>query len=262
VQADAQRLKQVLVNLLSNAIKYNCRGGTITLSCVDRPQNRLRVAVTDTGAGIAAEQIARLFTPFERLDAEQRGVEGTGLGLALSRGLVELMGGTLGVESAVGVGTTFWIELHRAAAPHLLQAPEVAEDAAPCASTGLAHTLLLIEDNQANVALMESILAQRPDVTLLTAPQARLGLDLARRHHPHLILLDVHLPDMRGDEVLRGLKDDPATREIPVVVVSADATREQEDRLLATGAHAYLTKPLDVRHFLHVVDAVLLQKAG
>ena len=121
---------------------------------------------------------------------------------------------------------------------------------------------LRIEDNHSNVALVESILAQRPDVTLLRALHGRLGMDLARRHHPHLILLDVHLPDMRGDEVLRQLKDDPATREIPVVVVSADATREQEERLLATGARAYLTKPLDVRSFLHVVDAVLLQKAG
>jgi CheY-like chemotaxis protein/anti-sigma regulatory factor (Ser/Thr protein kinase) len=262
VRADPQRLKQVLVNLLSNAIKYNRRGGTVTLACLDRPQNRLRLAVTDTGAGIPAEKIARLFTPFERLDAEQSGVEGTGLGLALSKGLVELMGGTLGVESAVGVGSTFWIELPRAAAPHLLQAPEAGEQAAPWASAGLTQTVLLIEDNQANVALMASILAQRPGVTLLTAMQGRLGVDLARRHHPDLILLDLHLPDMRGDEVLRGLKDDPATREIPVVVVSADATRDQEERLLAAGARAYLTKPLDVRSFLHVVDAVLLQKAG
>src|SRR5918911_3765835 len=262
VQADQQRLKQVLINLLSNAIKYNRRGGTVTLACVDRPQNRLRLAVTDTGAGIPAEKIARLFTPFERLDAEQRGVEGTGLGLALSRGLVELMGGTLGVESAVGGGSTFWVELPRAAAPQLLQAPQAAEEAAPWASAGHAQTLLLIEDNQANVALMQAILAQRPDVTLLTALRGHPGLDLARRHRPHLILLDVHLPDMRGDEVLRRLKDDPATREIPVVVVSADDTREQEERLLATGACAYLTKPLDVRHFLHVVDAVLLQKSG
>src|SRR5918911_837878 len=262
VRADAQRLKQVLVNLLANAIKYNRRGGTVTLSCVDRPHNRLRLAVTDTGVGILAEKIARLFTPFERLDAEQSGVEGTGLGLAVSRGLVELMGGTLGVESVLGVGSTFWLELPRAAAPQLLQAPEAGEEAAPWASAGRAQTLLLIEDNQANVALMESILSQRPDVTLLTALQGRLGVELARRHHPNLILLDVHLPDLRGDEVLRRLKDDPATREIPVVVVSADDTREQEERLLATGACAYLTKPLDVRHFLHVVDAVLLQKSG
>jgi signal transduction histidine kinase/ActR/RegA family two-component response regulator len=262
VQADPQRLKQVLVNLLANAIKYNRRGGTVTLSCVDGPQNRLRLAVRDTGAGIRVEKIARLFTPFERLDAEQRGVEGTGLGLALSKGLVELMGGTLGVESAVGIGSTFWIELPRAAAPPLLQAPEAGEEAVPCASAGLTQTVLQIEDNHANVALMESILSQRPDVTLLTAMRGHLGLDLARRHHPNLILLDLYLPDMRGDEVLWRLKDDPATREIPVVVVSADATRGQEERLLATGARAYLIKPLDVRSFLHVVDAVLLQKAG
>jgi CheY-like chemotaxis protein/anti-sigma regulatory factor (Ser/Thr protein kinase) len=262
VQADPQRLKQVLVNLLSNAIKYNRRGGMVTLACVDRPHNRLRLAVTDTGPGILTEKIARLFTPFERLDADRSGVEGTGLGLAVSRGLVELMGGTLGVESAVGVGSTFWLELPRAAAPQLLQAPEAGEEAAPWASAGLTQTLVLIEDNQANVALLESILAQRPDVTVLTALQGCLGIELARRHRPNLILLDVHLPDMRGDEVLRQLKDDPATREIPVVVVSADATREQEECLLATGAHAYLIKPLDVRHFLHVVDAALLQKAG
>src|SRR5437763_14678737 len=162
VQAEPQRLKQVLVNLPSNAIKYNRKGGTVTLSCVDRPQSRLRLAVTDTGAGILTEKIARLFTPFERLDADRSGVEGTGLGLALSRGLVELMGGTLGVESTVGVVSTFWLELPRAAAPHLLQAPEAGEEAEPCASAGLTRTFLLIEDNHANVALMESILSQRP----------------------------------------------------------------------------------------------------
>jgi CheY-like chemotaxis protein/anti-sigma regulatory factor (Ser/Thr protein kinase) len=260
VQADPQRLKQVLVNLLANAIKYNRRGGTVTLSCVDRPHNRLRLAVTDTGAGIVAEKIARLFTPFERLDAEQSGVEGTGLGLALSKGLVELMGGTLGVESAVEVGSTFWIELPRAAPPPLRQASEAGEEAEPRVAAGLPQTFLQIEDNRANAELMASILSQCPNVTLLTAMQGRLGMNLAHRHHPNLILLDVHLPDMRGDEVLRRLKDDPATREIPVVVVSADATHEQEERLLATGAHAYLIKPLDLRYFLHVVDAVLLQK--
>jgi CheY-like chemotaxis protein len=188
-------------------------------------------------------------------------VEGTGLGLALSKGLAELMGGTLGVESAVGVGSTFWLELPRAAAPPLLQAPQAGEEAEPYACAGLPQTFLQIEDNQANAELMESILSRCPNVTLLTAMHGHLGMDLARRHHPNLILLDVHLPDMRGDEVLRGLKDDPATREIPVVAVSADATREQEERLLATGARAYLTKPLDARYFLHVVDTVL-QKAA
>jgi CheY-like chemotaxis protein len=253
VQADPQRLKQVLVNLVSNAIKYNRRDGTVRLWWAVNAEGRGRLLVTDTGAGLSPEQIARLFQPFERLGG--RGVEGTGLGLVLSKCLVELMGGTLGVESTPGDGSTFWVELPRAAPPPAVaEAPVEATRASPAVA---GHTALLIEDNPAIVALLESILAQRSGVRLRTAYRGAVGLELARAQRPDLILLDVHLPDMDGDAVVRQLQSNPETQGIPVVAVSADATAEQEERLLRAGAHAYLVKPLDVRALLRVVDSVV-----
>jgi signal transduction histidine kinase/ActR/RegA family two-component response regulator len=253
VQADPQRLKQVLVNLVSNAIKYNRRDGTVRLWWAVNAEGRGRLLVTDTGEGLSPEQIARLFQPFERLGG--RGVEGTGLGLVLSKCLVELMGGTLGVESTPGDGSTFWVELPRAAPPPAVaEAPVEATRASPAVA---GHTALLIEDNPAIVALLESILAQRRGVRLRTAYRGAVGLELARAQRPDLILLDVHLPDMDGDAVVRQLQSNPETQGIPVVAVSADATAEQEERLLRAGAHAYLVKPLDVRALLRVVDSVV-----
>ena len=253
VQADPQRLKQVLVNLVSNAIKYNRRDGTVRLWWAVNAEGRGRLLVTDTGEGLSPEQIARLFQPFERLGG--RGVEGTGLGLVLSKCLVELMGGTLGVESTPGDGSTFWVELPRAAPPPAVaEAPVEATRASPAVA---GHTALLIEDNPAIVALLESILAQRRGVRLRTAYRGAVGLELARAQRPDLILLDVHLPDMDGDAVVRQLQSNPETQGIPVVAVSADATAEQEERLRRAGAHAYLVKPLDVRALLRVVDSVV-----
>src|SRR5919202_862478 len=253
VQADPQRLTQVLVNLVSNAIKYNRRDGTVRLWWAVNAEGRGRLLVTDTGEGLSPEQIARLFQPFERLGG--RGVEGTGLGLVLSKGLVELMGGTLGVESTPGDGSTCWVELPRAAPPPAVaEAPVEATRASPAVA---GHTALLIEDNPAIVALLESILAQRAGVRLRTAYRGAVGLELARAQRPDLILLDVHMPDMDGEAVVRPLQSNPETQGIPVVAVSADATAEQEERLLRAGAHAYLVKPLDVRALLRVVDSVV-----
>ena len=259
VIADKQRVVQVLLNLVSNAIKYNHKGGTVTLSCEDVPGGRFRINVRDTGPGISPEGLERLFTPFERLKADETDVEGSGLGLALSKGLVEAMGGTMGVESSVGQGSTFWTEFP--VSDGTIQREEPAETKPPGPDAAVVssknRTVLYVEDNLSNLKLIERLLARRPGVRLLSAMQGRLCLDLSREHHPDLILLDLHLPDMAGDEVLRRLQESPETRQIPVVVVSADATARQIERLRADGARDYLTKPVDVKKFLAVVDDIL-----
>ncbi len=262
VSADRQRLKQVLLNLLSNAIKFNHQGGAVTLSCEGSANGRVRIKVNDTGPGIAPNKMERLFTPFERLGAEQSGIEGTGLGLALSKGLVEAMGGTLGVESTVGRGSTFWVEFSLIDGPveRVEQTGVTLPAKTELGASQRAQIVLYIEDNLSNLKLIQHILAHRPEVRLIPAMQGRLGLDLAREHRPDLILLDLHLPDIAGDEVLRRLQNDPETRGIPVVMISANATSGQIGRLLAAGARDYLTKPLDVKKFIAVLDEVLRER--
>jgi PAS domain S-box-containing protein len=257
VLADRQRLKQVLLNLLSNGVKYNREGGDILVTWAHVTPDRLAIRVADTGLGIAAEAMARLFDPFDRLGAETSGVEGTGLGLALSKGLIEAMGGTVKAESEVGAGSAFTIELLLAEPPvDRFEREWGALEVQPSQVTP-SRTILYIEDNVSNLRLIERIISDRPHVRLLSAMQASLGLELARDHLPDLILLDLHLPDMAGDEALRRLRQDPRTRTIPVVMISADATQAQIERLLAAGADEYLTKPLDVKRFLEVVEAML-----
>jgi signal transduction histidine kinase/ActR/RegA family two-component response regulator len=262
VLADEQRLKQVLLNLLSNAIKYNREGGSVTVAVQDTSDDRLAVLVTDTGEGIPDDQVMKMFEPFERLGAERTTTVGTGLGLTLAKLLVEAMGGTLAVESELGEGTTFRVELGVTERPVLEQIDTSAHwTAAAAPSMGLA-TVLVVEDNMSNFRLIEQIFAGRPNVKLLAAIEGTLGLDLARHHDPDLVLLDLHLPGMVGEEVLEQLKADPRTEHIPVVILSADATKSRINRLLAAGARDYLTKPLDVRRFLDVVEGVLSERVG
>jgi PAS domain S-box-containing protein len=254
VLADFQRLKQVLLNLLSNAVKYNVPGGSVRLTCGRGSDNRLRIMVSDTGGGIPRERQAQLFEPFERLGAEQGGEEGTGLGLALSKGLVEAMGGAIGMESTPGKGSVFWVELDRAGDPFgLAQVAETRSDFGKRPRP--SRTALYIEDNLSNLKLIQGVLERRSEIRLISAMHGRMGLDLAKQHRPDVILLDLQLPDMSGRQILAALKADVATREIPVVVISADATKGQIRELLAAGAFAYLTKPLDVQQFLQVLDA-------
>jgi signal transduction histidine kinase/CheY-like chemotaxis protein len=257
VRADRQRLKQVLLNLMANAVRYNRDGGAVILSDEVRGE-RLRILVADTGPGISPEGLNRLCVPFERLGAEQTQADGTGLGLALSKRLIEVMGGAMGVESEMGRGSTFWVELPLVKAPAAGQEGVVAEGAAPAAAGAHSETftVLYIEDNLSSLELIEQLLAHRPGLNLISAMQGRLGLDLAREHQPHLILLDLHLPDIPGEEVLARLRAEPRTRAIPVVVISADAITGRAERLRAAGAHDYLTKPLDVSRFLDIVDRV------
>ena len=256
VLADLQRLKQVLLNLVSNAIKYNREGGTVAVSCAGRGE-MLRISVTDTGFGIAPNKIHRLFEPFDRLDEEHKGETGTGLGLTLSKGLVEAMHGSVGVESTLGHGSTFWVEL-----PLIERTVETKEGTPTLGSHhskkfAKAGTVLYIEDNPSNLRLVERIFKFRPGVRLLSAALGRHGIDLAREHHPDLILLDLHLPDIEGDEVMRQLQDDTVTREIPVIVLSADATSHLVERFQSMGVQNYLVKPLDVRDFLELLDETL-----
>jgi len=256
VRADSQHLKQALVNLLSNAIKYNHEGGTVTLSC-DEDAGRVRLRVTDTGPGVATQLHERLFAPFDRLDAESRGIEGTGLGLALSKGLMEAIGGSLGVESEPGVGSTFWLELPLATTSTDFTDAEGDASWLPESNADVSATVLYIEDNVGNVRLLERLLDHRPNVRLITTLEGRLGVELALQHGPDLILLDVHMPDLSGYEVLELLRDDVRTASIPIVMLSADASHEQIQRFRDAGVRDYLTKPLDLQYFLTQLDGYL-----
>ena len=262
VLADRQRLKQVMLNLIANAIKYNHEGGTVSVSCETADPEQLCIHVSDTGPGIRPEDLEQLFVPFERLGAERSNIEGAGVGLALSRRLTEAMGGTLTVSSTYGEGSRFTVQLAVVEDP-LEQFARTA-DLAPeqvlgdvASSPELRHKILYIEDNMANVRLVERVFQHRADVDVIAAMQGRLGVALAREHRPTLILVDLHMPDINGDEVLRQLRQDPATATTPIVIVSADATAGQIERLLAEGATGYLTKPLDLQELLAAFTSAL-----
>jgi signal transduction histidine kinase/ActR/RegA family two-component response regulator len=257
VLADRTRLKQVLINLLSNAIKYNQPGGKVVMECT-RSAGRVRVGVRDTGPGLDAEQLSQLFQPFNRLGQENGELEGTGIGLVMSKRVVEQMGGTIGVESDPGVGSVFWFEL--ASADAVAQAAD-----APAASSAPAHalqdvsvrTILYVEDNPANLKLVELLVGRRPDLRLLSAVNGRDGVDLARRHQPAAILMDINLPGISGFDALAILREDPLTAHIPVIAVSANAMQRTIQQGLQAGFFRYLTKPIKVDEFMAVVDAAL-----
>jgi PAS domain S-box-containing protein len=260
VMADRQRLKQVLLNLLSNAVKYNYDGGYVMVSCNQTPMDSWRISVTDTGSGISPENLGRLFIPFERLVTDESSVEGTGLGLALAKRLTELMQGHIGVESMVGRGSTFWIELPSAESQLALLQRTGGTGQLPVMSA-TARTILYVEDNVANFELIQQVLADYSQIELLWAADPQTGIESARLHHPSLILLDLHLGSRDGADVLKQLKQDVETASIPVVMVSADATSSQIERLISLGAHSYLTKPLDVKQFIQLIEELLGDEA-
>ena len=259
VHADRTRLKQVLINLLSNAIKYNRPRGAVHVTCGASGAHRVRISVRDTGEGLPPAKLEQLFQPFNRLGQEAGIEEGTGIGLVVSKRLVELMGGTIGVESTVGVGNVFWIELNAAAEPKI--AAHAAEPMAPLPARvrlGPArHTLLYVEDNRANVQLVEQLIARRPDLCLVSAGDGARGIALARTHHPSVILMDINLPGINGIQALAILRDDPQTAHIPVLAISANAMPHDIRKGLAAGFFRYLTKPIKVREFMDALNAAL-----
>lgn len=260
VRADRQRLRQVLINLLSNAIKFNHEGGTVAVGWVERPDEMIRISVTDSGQGIPQDALNRLFVPFDRLGAEVQGIEGTGLGLALTKGLVEAMEGVIGVESELRHGTVFWFELPASTSPPM---PHVLEEADPSLTGSGPATVLCIDDNPANLELIAALLHQHRDrITLLTAADGATGIHLARTHRPDVILLDLHLPDMSGEEILHRVRSDRAIADTPVLIVSANASDASIRRLLAQGATGYLTKPIDVHDLLRTVEKVIRGDLG
>jgi PAS domain S-box-containing protein len=259
VDADRTRVKQVLINLLSNAIKYNREQGTVEVNCTEASLERTRVSVADTGAGLAPAQVVQLFQPFNRLGQESSAEEGTGIGLVMSKQLVEQMGGLIGVESSVGVGSSFWFELSSVVAPAL--AVDSAEPAAPAsgqASPGtVLRTVLYVEDNPANLKLVEQIIARRLDLRLLSAVNGSLGVELARSNQPEVILMDLNLPGIGGIQALKILRDDPTTAHIPVLALSANALPSDIKKGLEAGFFRYLTKPIKVNEFMDALNVAL-----
>ena len=259
IAADRTRLKQVLINLLSNAVKYNQAGGTVVVDCVGSTAQRTRINVRDTGAGLPPEKLAQLFQPFNRLGQERGAEQGTGIGLVMSKRLIDLMGGVLGVESSVGSGSVFWCELDAAAAPELDGRPAElapAEGMEPLPGAPL-RTLLYVEDNPANLKLVEQLIARRPSLRLLTAVESNQGIQLARAHQPDVILMDINLPGISGIEAMKILRDDPTTAHIPIVALSANAMPRDVAKGLEAGFFSYLTKPIKVPEFMEALDAAL-----
>ncbi len=262
VGADRQRLVQILLNLLSNGIKYNRAGGSVRITCEPcaDPVTGFSILVSDTGRGIPEDRLDQLFVPFSRLGAEETETEGTGLGLALSRRLAEAMGAALSLEHTGPEGSTFRLDLSAAANP-LSETRSSDAVSVPAGGGGVAPaTILYIEDNLTNLNLVETFLEAKPSLRTISALRGRTGIELAREKRPDLILLDLHLPDLHGEDVLRELRADRVTACIPVIVVSADATSAAVQRLLAAGADAYLTKPLDLDDFLNAIERYLPAK--
>jgi signal transduction histidine kinase/CheY-like chemotaxis protein len=259
IKADRTRLKQVLINLLFNAIKYNKPGGSVAVEYALRPGEIIRISVRDTGAGLTTEQLAQLFQPFNRLGKESSAEEGTGIGLMVTKKLVEIMGGAIGVESTVGVGSVFWIEMDMAAAPRFaIRETEHAVLARTQAADATAlRTLLYVEDNPANLELVEELVTRRPDLRLLGAADGNLGIEFARAYQPDVILMDINLPGISGIEAMRILRADPATAHIPIIALSANAVPRDIARGLEAGFFNYLTKPIKVNQFMDALDLAL-----
>ena len=262
IYADRVRMRQVLLNLLSNAVKYNLPGGTVGVSCYHQPNGQIRIEVKDTGIGIAPEKHSELFNSFSRLGAEETATEGTGIGLAITRRLVELMHGDVGVISKPGNGSIFWVELPSAGELESQQvvASEVSV-ATPQTDVQADYKVLYIEDNLANLRFMSHLLGRRSNLHLITATEPLQGLTLAETQQPDLILLDIHLPEMDGYEVFSRLQALDATRHIPVIAVSANAMPEDIKRAQSAGFRDYCTKPIDISSFLQTVDTILKSDA-
>ncbi|GJL77036.1 MAG: histidine kinase [Nitrospinaceae bacterium] len=257
VRADRTKLKQVLLNLISNAVKYNCKKGSVILDCERGPANKIRVNITDTGPGLSMEQQKHIFEPFNRLDADKTDIEGTGIGLTITKRLLETMEGSILLKSQPEKGSCFIIELPegKEIQPDGLDSCQKAKELQP--DSGQRYTLLYVEDNPANLNLVEQILECRPDITLLSASRSQLGIDLACSHKPDLILMDIHMPEMDGITAMKKLKGYEETRDIPIIAVSANAMKSDIEKSLKDGFDAYITKPLNIKEFFAKIEAHL-----
>jgi len=259
VKADRTRVKQVLINLLSNAIKYNKVGGEVVVDCVMGTAGSMRICVRDTGEGLTPDKLTQLFQPFNRLGQEANVEQGTGIGLVVCKRLIEWMGGTIGVESTVGTGSVFWIELKLTDAP--ITAVGVSKPlpvhGAQVHVDAQLRTLLYVEDNPANLMLVEDLIARRPDIRLLSARDGNHGIEIARSARPDVILMDINLPGISGVRALRILAEDPTTAHIPVVALSANAMSRDIEKGLEAGFFRYLTKPIKVNEFMDTLDVAL-----
>jgi PAS domain S-box-containing protein len=259
VKADRTRVKQVFINLLSNAVKYNRPHGSVAVEYQATTSGRIRVCVKDSGEGLTPDKLAQLFQPFNRLGQQANGEEGTGIGLVMTKRLIELMGGTIGAESSVGKGSVFWIELDLTT-----ERDAIDSKTAPLALAGLRvqadaelRTLLYVEDNPANLMLVEDLIARRPDIRLLSARDGAQGVEIARKAQPDLVLMDINLPGISGIKALRILAQDPATAHIPVIALSANAIPRDIEKGLEAGFFRYLTKPIKVGEFMETLDLAL-----
>jgi len=260
VRADRTKLKQAVLNLLSNAIKYNIENGSVVLDSQTNSENKVCISVKDTGNGLSSPQMEKIFEPFNRLDADQTEVEGTGIGLTITRRLIELMDGSVHVESKVGKGSTFILLLPQGNESDLLINPIDLVSTPETTRSSDQHVILYIEDNPANLILVEETLKYRKDIRLLSAPQAIIGIDLARAHVPDLILMDINLPEMDGFEAFRRLSGSEETKDIPVIAVSANAMESDVNRALKSGFKSYIKKPFDLQLFMQEIDKFLTKE--
>jgi len=259
VKVDRTRLKQVIINLLTNAIKYNRIGGTVLVSCIVKPTGRIRICIEDSGQGLSAKDIDQLFQPFNRLGQEMSGQEGTGIGLVTAKRLIELMEGAIGVESDVGNGSVFWIELNLThERQEVIEAVE-SEVIAPVKvhDESKWRNVLYIEDNPANLMLVEDLIARQPDIRLLTATDGNRGIEITRASLPDMILMDINLPGISGLQAMKILREDPATMHIPIVALSGNAIPRDIRKGLKAGFFRYLTKPINVSEFMNTLNVTL-----
>jgi len=259
IRADRTRLKQILLNLLSNAVKYNKDNGSVELEVSCPSPEQLRISIKDTGLGIPEERLSELFQPFSRLEAEGSEIEGTGIGLTITRRIVELMGGVVDVESEAGVGSTFWIELPLESSTESKKNKADLNDSTSTTTSNLSvkHTVLYIEDNPSNLKLISQILGQRQHIQVYTAHTPELGIELAKKHQPNLLLLDINMPGMDGYQVLEVIKDISELKNMPVIAVTANAMPKDIERGIEAGFADYVTKPIDINKFLNTVDNCL-----
>lgn len=264
VNADRTRMKQVLINLLFNAIKYNTPGGSVAVELTPVDPGTLRIAIRDTGVGLTADQLSQLFQPFNRLGREAGAEEGTGIGLVVTKRLMELMGGTIGAESNLGMGTVFWVELALSEAARLpvMESDPTGQSWRRSAANPARRSLLYVEDNPANLELVEQLVARRPEFDLLSAADGDLGVEFARAYLPDVILMDLNLPGLNGHDAMQMLRADASTAHIPVVALSANAVPRDIERALAAGFFDYVTKPIKVHQFMNALDAALAHAAA